>query len=279
MALLGAPLRRFVCVVVAARCSRRTVFAAAFDVPTQSHLHLARSLWHAAVQPGDVVVDATCGRGGDTLSLVDAVLDAEPRRGTEAPHGRVYSMDIDARAVELCRERLRRELAARGDVDAILGRVLSLELQSHERPPPGLAPRSARVVVFNLGFLPRTDGGTTTTASTTLTALNDWALDALCAGGVATLAVYPGHDEGLIESVILTEFAKSLSKTVWRCVEHRALNHAQTAPYLLTLHRLYRDKPRSAPPEELRADFRRADDVEAATAAALEKLAEMQAAR
>jgi hypothetical protein len=47
----------------------------------------------------------------------------------------------------------------------------------------------------------------------------------------------------------------------------------------LTLHRLYRDKPRSAPPEEIRADFRRADDVQAATAAALAKLAEMQAAR
>ena len=41
---------------------------------TQSHLSLAHNLWRGAVLPGDVVVDATAGRGYDTALLVELVL-------------------------------------------------------------------------------------------------------------------------------------------------------------------------------------------------------------
>ena len=39
--------------------------------PTQSHLTLAHALWRSTVRPGDVVVDATAGRGHDTAVLAE----------------------------------------------------------------------------------------------------------------------------------------------------------------------------------------------------------------
>ena len=44
----------------------------------------AQLCWAQFVQPGDTVVDATCGNGGDTLWLARAV----------GPSGRVLAFDI-----------------------------------------------------------------------------------------------------------------------------------------------------------------------------------------
>lgn len=44
---------------------------------------VAQELWQSFVQPGDTVIDATAGNGGDTVWLANAV-------GTQ---GRVYAFD------------------------------------------------------------------------------------------------------------------------------------------------------------------------------------------
>ena len=59
---------------------------------------LAHQLLAQRVQPGDVVVDATCGKGHDTLFLARAV----------GPGGRVYAFDIQAAAIQASRERFKR---------------------------------------------------------------------------------------------------------------------------------------------------------------------------
>ena len=209
--------------------------------PTQSHLSLAHSLWRAAVKPGDVVVDATAGRGYDTEVLL----------GLAGREGMTYALDVDAEALAACAERCGATLGG-DDVDECFS---ALEM-SHASPPPGLAPRTARLVVFNLGFLPskgrgaqrdpRADAVPTTTAETTVTALAAWALDAVQPGGAVSVAVYPGHSQGSREAAALRAFAASLSPSIWRATEHAAINHAQTAPFLLTLHRLFRAPPLTA---------------------------------
>lgn len=50
-------------------------------------------MWRKYVGKGDVVVDATCGNGHDTLALLQMVADQESKRG------RVYALDIQDSAL------------------------------------------------------------------------------------------------------------------------------------------------------------------------------------
>ena len=196
--------------------------------PLQSHLSLAHSLWRATLQQGDVAVDATAGVGHDAAILASLV----------GPGGTLHALDVDAAALEACAERVRDEANAA---------CLRISAQSHAAPPPGLAPRSATVVAFNLGFLPtraRSDAAPPTTdAETTVEALASWALGAVKPGGHVSLAVYPGHDQGAREAVALRAFAERLPSSAWRATCHQPVNHEPTAPLLLSLHRLYREPP------------------------------------
>ena len=197
--------------------------------PTQSHLSLAHSLWRATAGPGDTVVDATCGRGHDTEVLASLV-------GVE---GRTFAMDIDASALASCRERV---AAAQPGLEAA-GAFVPV-LQNHASPPAGLGARRAKLVVFNLGYLPSKGdaaGVPKTAAESTIDALADWALGAVAMGGAASVAVYPGHASGAREAVAVRAFSRALNPSVWRATEHVAVNHARSAPFLVSLHRLYRE--------------------------------------
>ncbi|KAJ8600162.1 hypothetical protein CTAYLR_001922 [Chrysophaeum taylorii] len=185
--------------------------------PLESHLHLAKALWRLIVRESDTVVDATCGRGRDTAELVRL-----------APRGRVVAMDTNAEAIEACR-----------------GLAVELYHQSHERPPDV---DRARLVVFNLGYLPGAAVREPTRAETTLRALESWVLPILEEGGAASIMVYPGHSDGAREATALEVFARSLSNTAWRATEHRPVNHRREAPYLLTIFRV--ENSRKAPDDD-----------------------------
>ena len=199
--------------------------------PLQSHLSLAHSLWRATLRQGDIAVDATAGVGHDAAILASLV----------GPGGTLHALDVDAAALEACAQRVRDEA---GETNAA---CLRISAQSHAAPPPGLAPRSATVVAFNLGFLPtraRSDEAPPTTdAATTVEALVSWALGAVKPGGHVSLAIYPGHDQGAREAVALRAFAERLPSSAWRATCHQPVNHEPTAPLLLSLHRLYREPP------------------------------------
>lgn len=51
---------------------------------------LAHQIWSQVLSQGDLVVDATCGRGADTLWLANAV----------GPQGIVYALDIQVGLTE-----------------------------------------------------------------------------------------------------------------------------------------------------------------------------------
>ena len=199
--------------------------------PLQSHLSLAHSLWRATLQQGDIAVDATAGVGHDAAILASLV----------GPGGTLHALDVDAAALEACTQRVRDEA---GETNAA---CLRISAQSHAAPPPGLAPRSATVVAFNLGFLPtraRSDAAPPTTdAETTVGALASWALGAVRPGGHVSVAIYPGHPAGAREAVALRAFAERLPSSAWRATCHQPVNHEPTAPLLLSLHRLYREPP------------------------------------
>lgn len=131
------------------------------------------------IRPGDLCIDATAGRGRDTVLLARLT-------GSE---GRVIALDIQPQAVEDTRALAERE----GVADRVEARLLD------HREMGRLAERgTVGCVVFNLGWLPGGDHRVHTGAETTLPAL-EAALELLRPGGVISLCIYYGKENGYEE--------------------------------------------------------------------------------
>ncbi len=177
---------------------------------------LTHLLLRTVVIPGDVVVDATCGNGFDTLFLARLV----------GEQGRVWAFDIQPEAIRSAGERL--------DVAGCLSRV-KLVNAGHERLGDYLEEK-VRAVVFNLGYLPGVPDGEVTCADSTLAAL-DRASELLLPGGVITVALYTGHPGGAEEAAMVEEWAACLPPRGFNSWKSRQLNRSQLAPYVIVVER------------------------------------------
>lgn len=156
---------------------------------------------------GDWAIDATVGNGFDTTFLANTV-------GSD---GVVTGYDIQQKALHATRQRL--EAASLNNVD--------LRHQGHEQLAEDSVDRPLKAVMFNLGYLPRSDRNQITTAATSRIAI-EAALDKLADDGVITVLCYRGHDGGPEE---------------YEAVEH--LLSAKIAGYHLTRHDSDPPKPTS----------------------------------
>ncbi len=144
----------------------------------------------AAAGPGDHVIDATAGNGHDTLFLARLV----------GPDGQVTAFDVQEDAISATRT----HLLGNGITDE---RVLLVHgshstLRQHVDCP-------VSVVMFNLGYLPGSDHGCTTTCEETLIALAEgWEI--LRESGVLSVVCYRGHPGGMEEAAGVVEFAEGL---------------------------------------------------------------------
>lgn len=188
----------------------------------QSHLDLACQYWTRILQPGDTVIDATCGNGWDTLALAKLCL---------TPHeGKMYAIDIQEQAIESTKRLLAQELP-----EPIRDRIEILQ-GSHASFPVKIEPETIKLIVYNLGYLP--GGGNkalTTCTESSLTSLEQ-ALHLLRPGGAISVTCYPGHEEGTREENHLTAFAESLDPRLWSCCHHRWVNR-RLSPSLLLIQR------------------------------------------
>lgn len=188
----------------------------------QSHLDLAHHYWQRLVQPGDCVIDATCGKGWDTLALARLALIPNA--------GMVYGLDIQEAAIAATRARLHAAL------DPNSFTRVHLYQQSHHHFPEEISAESIRLIVYNLGYLPGGDKSLTTQVDTTLQSL-ERALALLQGGGCISLTAYPGHREGEKEQRALIDFASALDPTLWSCCHHCWLNR-QASPSLMLIQSL-----------------------------------------
>ncbi|MEZ6127953.1 MAG: FAD-dependent oxidoreductase [Planctomycetaceae bacterium] len=129
----------------------------------------------SVLQPGDTVVDATVGNGFDTCFLSRSV----------GPAGHVFGFDIQQTALDATHRRLHAE-----DLHNV-----TLLHQGHETLRDTLAGTSLSAVMFNLGFLPRSDHHVTTQPATSVLAI-EAAIGLLKPGGVLTVVAYRGHSGG-----------------------------------------------------------------------------------
>lgn len=178
--------------------------------------HLAAGIIGSMLRPGDIAVDATMGNGKDTLFLAELV----------GASGHVYAFDVQPEALERTQERVR---------EAGFGPRVTLLLAGHETMREHV-PDAPRAVMFNLGWLPGAAHAVTTRCETTLAAVQA-ACEMICPGGVVTICVYPGHDEGLRELDALLAWAGALSVRTYNVLHHHFLNAAASTPQLLLIQK------------------------------------------
>ena len=177
---------------------------------------LAMSVTLRYIKPGDTVVDATCGTGQDTVVLARAV-------GSE---GKVYAFDIQKSAHLLTEARLK----SHGITNVHLAMQSFVSMSEH------IPEKSASAVVFNLGYLPGGDHGITTTADTTLDGL-ECALRTIRPGGILTVVMYDGHEEGAVEKKAVLDWAGALDQRRYHVAYVSLLNQKNHPPEILWVTR------------------------------------------
>ncbi|KAB2048847.1 hypothetical protein ES319_A13G138200v1 [Gossypium barbadense] len=176
-------------------------------------------VWRHVLHKGDIVIDATCGNGYDTVAMLKMVAD-------ESGHGRVYGIDIQTEALENTSSLLDETVTQKEK------ELVKLFPICHSRMDEVLPENTAvRLVAFNLGYLPGGDKGIITTSKTTLLAL-EASKKMLILGGLISLVVYVGHPGGREELETVEAFASGLCVDGWICCKFQMLNRP-LAPVLV----------------------------------------------
>ena len=152
-----------------------------------SILNKARNLMLENLKEKDLVIDATLGNGKDSLFLL--------------PHikkGKLFGFDIQKEAIIKSK--------------MLLKEYSNYELfqTSHENIAKILKDYQNKIslIVFNLGYLPKSKSPITTNYKSTIKAIEE-GFKLLNRKGHIVMVIYPGHEEGLKESKEVIKYLKS----------------------------------------------------------------------
>ena len=161
------------------------------------------------VKQNDLVVDATIGNGFDTLYLCNLT-----------PKGKVFGFDIQDEAIANTKKLLENK------------NNYKLFKVSHENINTVLKDYNGKIslVLFNLGYLPNGNKKITTKVDSTIKAIQN-SFELLNHKGVILVTIYPGHQEGLKESI---EIKKLLKKNEYKYKEYHNTDN-KIAPYLIEI--------------------------------------------
>ena len=202
----------------------RSIYAGIFKIFTMNSprvTEIAHRLVAAKLKPGEVAIDATAGNGHDTLLLA----------GIVGMDGAVFAFDVEAGALVATGKRL---------MEHGLDQVVSLCRRGHENLAevvPGCHHGRVSTVMFNLGYLPGGDKSRITQEATTLSAVGQ-ALAMLKAGGLCTVACYPGHPGGGQEAEAVSHFVENLDPDGYRVERHGGEAPLNNPPFLLAIEKV-----------------------------------------
>lgn len=175
-----------------------------------SALNIIHRVISEKVQPGDICIDATAGRGNDTLFLAKLVGET----------GHVTAFDIQQDAVDSTRELL----AANGMSDRA-----DVLLKSHSEMDEAAEENTVSCITFNFGWLPRGDHNVFTNKSTSIPAIEK-GLKLLKSGGVMTLIIYYGRETGFEERDALLEYLPTIDSSRFTVIEMPFVNRPNCPP-------------------------------------------------
>lgn len=179
-------------------------------------VEISKKISRAKIQPGDIVVDATMGNGNDTAFLCDLV----------GEKGKVYAFDIQQMAIENTKERLER---------LKLEERVELIHDGHENLDRYVE-QGVKLIIYNLGYLPRGDHSLTTKSSTTIESIKK-GLNLLNSNGVIIIVLYPGHESGRIEKLAIESFTKELDQKKFNVISINFTNQINYPPEIICIEK------------------------------------------
>lgn len=175
-----------------------------------SALDIIKRVITETVQEGDICIDATAGRGNDTLLLCGLVGD----------NGHVTAFDIQQDAVDSTRQLL--------EINVVSHRAEVL-LKSHSEMDQLFEENTVSCITFNFGWLPKGDHTVFTHKETSIEAIEK-GLKLLKSGGIMTLIIYYGRDTGFEERDALLEYLPTIDSGKYTVVEMPFVNRPNCPP-------------------------------------------------
>ena len=187
-------------------------------------IDFSHSLLKKTVVPGDIVIDATVGKGNDSLLLASLV----------GPSGKVIGFDIQEQAIKQTKEKF---------LLTGLSERLELHQTSHEHAHTFIPENKAiGGVIYNLGYLPGGDKSITTTYQSTLTSIKHL-LPLLRVGSLMVLVVYSGHPNGLKEKEMLLNYVSGLNQTDYTVLSYQFINQQNHPPFVIAIEKRKQKHP------------------------------------
>lgn len=228
------------------------------DLPDMGRTAISAALERFAARPPGAVrrhllaVDATCGNGHDTLFLARALAAA-------VGPGAWSVLSFDVQPAALAAARLLLGECGVAAPEARKGGVgednVYFLLQGHERLNEALAAHAAAhaasvecgrpelgAVMYNLGFLPRSDKRIITEKTTTLASLRQ-AAEALAPGGVLAVHAYAGHQGGSEEREAVAAWCAALPSSLWIAASYAVCNKPRNPETLFILEKRQETQP------------------------------------
>lgn len=169
---------------------------------------LSHSILKSNLNKSDIALDLTLGNGYDTLFLSDIVK-------------KVYSFDIQEIAINNSKLLLKNK----NNITIILDSSENF-LNYCKNPTCAL---------FNLGYLPNGNKNITTTHITTINTLDK--LLNVNSIKIIVIVVYPGHNEGMLESIKLNKYLYNIMNfNVFKITQHI---DNDKKPYIFLLKKIY----------------------------------------
>jgi Putative rRNA methylase. len=156
----------------------------------------------------DSAIDATLGNGYDTDFL-------------SGIFSKVYSFDIQRCAIDTYKTK---------NITNVI-----LVNDSHEDFCKYIDEK-VDCIMYNLGFLPGGDKNITTKCESTLRSLES-SLNIIDKGGLITIALYRGHEEGKKEEKAVINFVQNLPKEKYGVMLHSFINRNNAAPFLIIIEK------------------------------------------
>ncbi len=155
-----------------------------------------------------IFLDGTCGKGNDTKFLSSL--------------GYVYSFDIQINAIKVAKELKLTNVSYIMDCHSKIGNYINENIDG---------------AIFNLGYLPGGDKKITTKKETTLLAIK-CVLELLKVRGLLCVIIYPGHENGKEEEIVLLNYLKELNQKEFNIVIINFINRINNSPYPIIIERL-----------------------------------------
>lgn len=176
-----------------------------------SALGIVHKILKMHIKPGDFCIDATCGNGHDSVYLCELC----------GKSGKLISIDIQEDAVTATKK----ALAENG-----FENMCDVVCSSHSKIDKFAKPNSVDCIVFNFGWLPGGNHEIFTRAESSIPAIEK-SLDILKPGGLLSLCVYYGRNNGYSERDAILDFVKNLDVAKYNVIKCDFMNRANDPPF------------------------------------------------